>query len=183
MLEGAITERQKPTEYKDLMADAINTKSLLQTRAFDRMSGTRFFGDNKIRTCSYIKQNGTTFTAVPFYDKRNTREYPTRSSWTTSISRDAHSNKSPEHAGMGLGKTLTSYNPNHQRSRNFTPDYIPPIRNRSSVMLGDSSVRDTKHYTTTYKNCYRGTTLLGIPDSHPGIAAYKNEWVRRQIDK
>ena len=183
MTEGALTDRPSATHYKDLMAETINTKSLLHSRALDRMSGSKFFEDNRIRTCSYIKQTGTTFTAVPFYDKRSTKEYPTRSSWTTSISQDAYSKRSQEHAGMGASKTLSSYNPNRQRNRNLTPDYIPPIRNRSTVTLGNRTARDTKHYTTTYKNSYRGVTLLGIPDSHPGITSYKNRWIRRQIDK
>lgn len=94
MIEGPLTDRPTASHYRDLMADTINTKSLLQSRALDRMSGSKFFGDNRIRTCSFIKQSGTTFTAVPFYEKRNTKEYPTRSSWTTSISQDAYSKRS-----------------------------------------------------------------------------------------
>jgi hypothetical protein len=149
----------------------------------ERLSGTKFFEDNKIRTCSFIKQNGTTFTAVPFYDKRKTIEYPTRSSWTSSMSRDAHKTKNVEHAGMGMGKTLSSYHPNKTRSRLLTPDYVAPIRNSSSLTFGDRSARNTKHYATTYNNSFRGTSYLGTPSSHPGITAYKNRWIRHQNEK
>ena len=94
-----------------------------------------------------------------------------------------YSNKNVEHAGMGHGKTLSTYHPDSLRSRVFVQDYVPPLRNMSSVVFGDRSGRDTKHYTTSYNNSFKGSTFLGVPDSHPGITAYKNRWVRRQIDK
>ena len=84
---------------------------------------------------------------------------------------------------MGRGKTLLSYHPDRQRSRIKSQDYIPPMRNTSSIVFGDRSSRDTKHYTTTNSNSYRGLSFLGIPASHPGIIAYKNRWIRKQIAK
>lgn len=69
-------------------------------------SGSDFFHDNKIRSCSYVKETKGGFKAVPFYDKRDNTIYPTQStlrrSWTSTV----HSNKGPEHAGGGLNKTL-----------------------------------------------------------------------------
>lgn len=84
---------------------------------------------------------------------------------------------------MGSNKTLVSYHPNRQRSRILSQDYVPPLRNTSNVKFGERDARDTKHYTTTYNNSFKGVTFLGVPDSHPGITAYKNRWVRRQLDK
>lgn len=84
---------------------------------------------------------------------------------------------------MGSKKTLVSYHPNKQRSRILSQDYIPPLRNTSNVRFGEREARDTKHYVSTYNNSFKGATFLGIPDSHPGITAYKNRWTRRQIDK
>ena len=73
---------QRPQSADCRLVTDLNNKSMLQSRALDRMTGSKFFHDNRTRTCSYIVQNGDHFTAVPFYDKRNNREYPTRSEWT-----------------------------------------------------------------------------------------------------
>lgn len=65
----------------------------------------------------------------------------------------------------------------------MTTSYIPPRRNTSSIHFGDRDARNTKHYKTIYSNDFKGATFLGIPDSHPGITAYKNRWIRKQIAK
>lgn len=89
-------------------AKAIMTKSFLKSRGSLREegSGSEFFQDNRIRSCSFIKEAKGGLKAVPFYDKRDNKIYPTQSeirrSWTSMI----HSNKGGEHAGGGMNKTL-----------------------------------------------------------------------------
>ena len=60
-------------------ADDLNTKSLLQSRMDIRTTGSKFFDNNRVRTGTCILQDGNNFTVVPFYDKRKTKEFPTRS--------------------------------------------------------------------------------------------------------
>jgi len=72
-----------------------------------RDTGSRYFVDNKIRSCSYIKSDKDGhMKAIPYYDKRNQTTYPTRSeygkSWTSTI----HSNNKNLNAGMGSKKPL-----------------------------------------------------------------------------
>ena len=73
LMRQSFTERPRSANPNQDMAGTLHSKSLLQSRNVDRLTGSKFFNDNRIRTCSYIKQNGNTFTAVPFYDKRNTK--------------------------------------------------------------------------------------------------------------
>jgi hypothetical protein len=54
-------------------AQDLNSKSMLQSRTDNRMTGSKFFDGNKVRTGTHIIQNGTHFSVVPFYDKRNTK--------------------------------------------------------------------------------------------------------------
>ena len=65
----------------------------------------------------------------------------------------------------------------------LTPDYVVPIRNSSSLTFGDRTARDTKHYATTYNDSFKGVSYLGTPNSHPGITAYKNRWIKSQNGK
>lgn len=92
--------------------DDLNTRSLLQSRTDLRMTGSKFFDNNKVRTGTCVLQNGDNFTVVPFYNKRKTKQVTTKSEWTKSWNSNVHANKNPEYAGMGLGKTLISYHPN-----------------------------------------------------------------------
>lgn len=62
---------KRPHSAQPRITSDLHAKSLLQSRNIDRLAGSSFFQDNKIKTCSYIIQNGDNFTAVPFYDKRN----------------------------------------------------------------------------------------------------------------
>lgn len=43
----------------------------------ERGTGSQFFSDNRIRSCSYVKEEKGGLKAVPFYDKRNNTVYPT----------------------------------------------------------------------------------------------------------
>jgi hypothetical protein len=51
----------------------LNTTSLLQSRVDIRATGSKFFDNNKVRTGTYILQNGNNFSVLPFYDKRKTK--------------------------------------------------------------------------------------------------------------
>ena len=70
-------------------------------------TGSEFFQDNKIRSCSFVKECKGGLKAVPFYDKRNDKKIITdsevRGSWTATV----HSNKGGEHAGGYRNKSLT----------------------------------------------------------------------------
>lgn len=94
-------------------ANQIMEKSFLKSRGMDivmqeakRDTGSEFFRDNKIRSCSFVKETENCLKAYPFYDKRNQTIYPTpsalRNSWTATV----HSNTRHYHAGMGNNKTL-----------------------------------------------------------------------------
>jgi hypothetical protein len=82
---------------------------------------------------------------------------------------------------MGLNKTLTTYQPNLQRSRLLTADYLPQYRNSSVIEMGDRSKRDDKHWKTTYGNCFKGREVR--VSNHPGITAFRNKWERHLISK
>ena len=72
-----------------------------------RDSGSKFFVDNKIRSCSYVKsERDGHMKAVPFYDKRNQTMYPTRSEVGKSWTSNTHSNRKNLNAGMGSKKPL-----------------------------------------------------------------------------
>lgn len=74
-----------------------------------RETGSKFFQDNKIRSCSYVKEDKDgNCKAVAFYDKRNQTVYPTRSDITRSWSACTHNPPKPLNAGMGTTKPLTS---------------------------------------------------------------------------
>lgn len=102
-----------------------------------RDSGSRFFQDNRIRSCSYVKEKSGGFVAVPFYDKRDDRTYNTKSEWKKSWNNDVHSNRAVEYAGIGLEKTLTNYHPNKARSKLLVQDFIPHYRNSSVIEVGN----------------------------------------------
>lgn len=74
-----------------------------------RETGSKFFQDNKIRSCSYVKEdkNGNT-KAVAFYDRRNSTVYPTKSDFERSWSASIHGQPKPLNAGMGSSKPLSS---------------------------------------------------------------------------
>lgn len=73
-------------------------------------TGSEFFHDNRIRSCSYVKECKGGLKAVPYYDKRDNKIYPTptdvalRRSWTSSV----HSNRGQEHAGGHRDKSLSA---------------------------------------------------------------------------
>lgn len=134
-----------------------------------------------MRTCSLIKQQGTHFSAIPFYDKRNNKEYPTPSTVANSWNSHTYSNKGNEHAGMGKEKTLGPYKPELKRSRLESSSFIPPYRNSSVIELGNRSNRDDKHWKSTYRNNFVGK--WNVLSSHPGIQAARNKWERHLIAK
>jgi hypothetical protein len=109
-----------------------------------RESGSKFFVDNKIRSCSYVKSNKDGhMKAVPFYDKRNQTMYPTRSEFGKSWSSNTYSNKKNLNAGMGSKKPLIAvlnllikYNPKDPRNLIGIPDFIPPYPNSSHIEIG-----------------------------------------------
>lgn len=157
------------------------SKSFLKSREVQRESGSKFFQDNRIRTCSYIKETKDGFTAVPFYDKREEKTYGLPSTHISSWNAQTYSSKGFEHAGMGRQKTLTTYHPGLQRSRLQVPDFVPPYRNSSVLELGDRSARDTKHWKTTYTNNFAGRS--NSLSNNPAIQARKNQWERHMISK
>lgn len=166
------------------------TRSFLRSRGThkgyadsQRASGSKFFQDNRIRSCSYVKDKGNNFVAVPFYDKRNDKVYPTRSEWRKSWNASVYCNKQVEHAGIGIGKTLHAYHPHKNRNRLLIQDFIPPYRNSSVVELGDRNARDAKYWVTSYRNSFSGRPRVGDPTSHPGITAFRNRWDHHQIGK
>lgn len=71
-----------------------------------RQTGSKFFQENKIRSCSFVKETVYGFKAVAFYDKRDNKQYPTPSTVTRSWSSNTHNNSRLLHAGMGVTKPL-----------------------------------------------------------------------------
>lgn len=69
-------------------------------------TGSVFFRDNKIRSCSYIKETANGFKAVPFYDKRDNKLYPTPSTVTKSWNSTTYVKPNTVYAGMGTHKPL-----------------------------------------------------------------------------
>lgn len=65
-LKIIMTDRPSSADAR-MRATDLNAKSMLQSKMDNRMTGTKFFQDNKVRTSSYIIQNGTNYSAVPFY--------------------------------------------------------------------------------------------------------------------
>jgi len=68
--------------------------------------GSAFFKDNKIRSCSYVKEASGGLKAVPFYDKRDNTLYPTPSAVLKSWNSDVHSLRQSLYAGIGNTKPL-----------------------------------------------------------------------------
>lgn len=97
-------------------ANDMRSKSFLKSRGIDfdsvdpqrETNGSIFFRDNKIRSCSYIKQTENALKAVPFYDKRDNTLYPTPSHITKSWTANVHSQPNTVFAGMGVNKPLNS---------------------------------------------------------------------------
>ena len=84
------------------IAKTIMTKSFLQSRCIisyyleslrEQGTGSEFFHDNRIRSCSFVKECKGALKAVPFYDKRDNKIYPTDSVLKHSWSSTVHSNK------------------------------------------------------------------------------------------
>lgn len=72
-----------------------------------RDTGSKFFQDNKIRSCSYVKEDKDGNTkAIPFYDKRNNTIYPTKSDFARSWSSKVYDQPKSLNAGMGSSKPL-----------------------------------------------------------------------------
>ena len=72
-----------------------------------RDTGSKFFQDNRIRSCSYVKEDKDKNTkAVPFYERRNTTVYPTKSDFTNSWTAGTYSQPKFLNAGMGSKKPL-----------------------------------------------------------------------------
>lgn len=141
------------------MIPFLNQEVLLYANAGDmRPMSAKYFRDTKIRTCSYVKENPNgTYSAVPFYDKRATKQYPTASQYTTSWSSFVHRVRDHQHAGVGVHKSLSTYRPNSARSRLLVEDFIPPYRNSSIVTIGTRDEVDRNRWTTTYSGAYKGT--------------------------
>jgi hypothetical protein len=97
-------------------AQDIRSKSFLKSRGTSfkytdnlrETTGSQFFKDNRIRSCSHVKETEGGHKAVPFYDKRNNTLYPTPSNVTQSWTSNVHSNKGTVYAGMGSLKPLHS---------------------------------------------------------------------------
>jgi len=71
-------------------------------------TGSQFFRNNKIRSCSYVKETENCLKAVPFYDKRDSTLYPTPSQVKDSWNAHTHKRQETVYAGMGMQKPLTS---------------------------------------------------------------------------
>jgi hypothetical protein len=69
-------------------------------------AGSVFFRDNKIRSCSYIKETPGALKAVAFYDKRDNTLYPTPSHIKQSWNASTYGKPSTVYAGMGSSKPL-----------------------------------------------------------------------------
>ena len=68
--------------------------------------GSFFFKDNKIRSCSYVKETENSLKAVPFYEKRDNTLYPTPSVVTKSWNSNTFDKPHTVYAGMGTLKPL-----------------------------------------------------------------------------
>ena len=167
----------------ELTANDIRSKSFLKSRDLQReTSGSIFFRDNKIRSCSYVKEAENCLKAVPFYDKRDNTQYPTPSTFTKSWNANIHVKPTTVYAGMGSLKPLHAYDPEDSRNSMGIPDFRPPYPNSSHIEIGNRSCRDVKHYVTNYGNSFI-TRPHYVPTSHPGIQAFRNKWVRSRLAK
>lgn len=69
--------------------------------------GSKDFQSNRIRSCSYVSNRGNdVLRAVPFYDKRQSETFPSKSLFAKSWNSEIYSNKSICYAGMGSKKPL-----------------------------------------------------------------------------
>ena len=97
-------------------ANDIRSKSFLKNRGITFLisdpqretTGSIYFRDNKIRSCSYIKETQNALKAVPFYDKRDNTLYPTPSMVKSSWNANTYAKPSTIYAGMGSLKPLHS---------------------------------------------------------------------------
>lgn len=95
-------------------AEEIRLKSFLKQRGncllkldtFRQTTGSVFFRDNKIRSCSYVKETANTLKAVPFYNKRDSTLYPTPSTVIQSWNSSTYTKPNTVYAGMGTQKPL-----------------------------------------------------------------------------
>lgn len=107
-------------------ANDIRAKSFLKSRGIACSSvdpqrettGSVFFRDNKIRSCSYIKETPGALKAVPFYDRRDNTLFPTPSHIKQSWNASTYGKPSTVYAGMGSSKPLHAVSP---LSRSTTP--------------------------------------------------------------
>lgn len=75
-----------------------------------------------------------------------------RSFYKTSTNTEAYRTRAVSFAGMGKEKPLAPYNPLALRSRLKTPDFKQYYVNRSIIEIGNRTIADKKHYTTTNRN-------------------------------
>lgn len=118
-------------------ANDIRSKSFLKSRCtfFGELeipretTGSIFFRDNKIRSCSYIKETENALKAVPFYQKRDNTLYPTPSIVHQSWNANVHSHPETVYAGMGSSKPLSSVpiNPFSMTPRSLETQWVSPI--------------------------------------------------------
>lgn len=97
-------------------ANDIRSKSFLKGRGTFNdtvdpqrdTNGSVFFKDNKIRSCSYVKETENALKAVPFYEKRDNTLYPTPSHIKQSWNATTYSKPNTIYAGMGSSKPLNA---------------------------------------------------------------------------
>lgn len=82
--------------------------TLINTDPQRETTGSIYFRNNKIRSCSYIKETQNALKAVPFYDKRDNTLYPTPSIVKSSWNANTFAKPSTVYAGMGSLKPLHS---------------------------------------------------------------------------
>ena len=145
-----------------------------------------FFQSTRVDSCQYVvTKNGQTL-AVSFpvtktgYKAPNSWVNQKRSSETMSHNGATYKVHSDMHAGM-TGKPLGPYNPNSNRSRLPSADYIAPYRNASQFEIGDRAstsaktvFKTTNQALLTSKNILEGLT-------NQGIIAEKTKWHKTRI--
>lgn len=135
-----------------------------------------FFKESKVDTCSYVKILHGQPVAIAYPSSTQNKNNDLIPTEKRSFSHDVHRIRNHLYAGM-KNKPLQSYNPDAQRSRLRTEEFQIPYKNSSSVIIGDRSSTDKKHFITTARLLLRKPRMNFT--SNLGILSAQARWQRK----
>lgn len=172
---------QPPTLYSPLSY----TNQLKYRESQKKQRSGSYYSRTRINTCSYIKQTGSDYVAVPFYD-RNYPGYNPEFRFASKPNLTTHQSTFKNLPQLHVGthkKPLCKYSPQASRSRLLPDDFKSYYVNRSVIDIGDRESQYKKQYVSTHTNNYGKLRPLTPMTKNSAIFAYKCQWEHKLRDQ